>query len=419
MRVNAATSNACSVTEKTMPSHDRRIALAPGARETLPQKTTAAEHEFRPSRGAGLASAAIDGSMHEMKAGCFACTVAAQSPPEVEALLPRQPLTKRIFLALLLASGCTRSAAPSIDSLVAPFLGPDYGGVAVAVIRDGAVVVRRGFGPADRERSVPVTPATVFDLASLSKQFTGTALLLLAQRGQLAMDDDVRKYLPEVPTFDTVRPIRLVDLSRHRSGLAEYPRGDSVPTEADVLAWLAQQTTLKFPTDTRWDYVNLNYFVLARVVERVSGMTLREFLAKEVFAPADMRTAQVLERPDGEITGRAVGYCFGKPCRADDGLTGPGGVFASLDDMIAWDESLTRGAPFDFGAIVDAVGSGYAFGWRAVAHDGHRALEHDGDAIGTRTYLVRYLDRPLTVIILSNQTRFEVERLEQVLAGKY
>jgi CubicO group peptidase (beta-lactamase class C family) len=328
-------------------------------------------------------------------------------------------LRTKALLVVLLAAGCTRSDAPSIDSLVAPFLGPDYGGVAVGVIHDDSVVVRHGFGPADREHDVPVTPGTVFDLASLSKQFTGAALLLLAQRGQLAMEDHVRKYVPEVPVFDAARPIRLVDLSRHRSGLSEYPRGDSVPTEADVLAWLAQQTTLKFPTDTRWDYVNLNYFVLARVVERVSGMTLSQFLTQNIFAPAGMKTAQVLDRPDADIAGRAIGYCFGKPCRADDGLTGPGGVFASLDDMIAWDRSLARGTPVDLEAMVAAAEPGYALGWRVVTHDGHRAIEHDGDAIGTRTYLVHYLDRPLTVIILSNQTRFEAEKLEQVLAERF
>src|SRR3954451_14159582 len=133
-------------------------------------------------------------------------------------------LRTQALLVFLLASGCTRSDAPSIDSLVAPFLSPEYGGVAIAVIRDHSVVVRRGFGPADRERNVSVTPETVFDLASLSKQFTGAALLLLAQRRQLEMDDDVRKYLPEVPVFDAARPIRLADLSRHRSGLSDYPR---------------------------------------------------------------------------------------------------------------------------------------------------------------------------------------------------
>jgi CubicO group peptidase (beta-lactamase class C family) len=318
-----------------------------------------------------------------------------------------------------LAGACVGSREASIESIVEPYLKPNQGGVAIAVLREDKVVFRGGFGPADRERGLPVTPETVFDLASLSKQFTGIAVLMLAKRGQLSMDEDVRRFVPELPLFDPHRPIRIVDLSRHRSGLREFPRGDKPPTEADILGWLSQQTELKFATDTRWDYVNLNYFLLARVVERVSGKTLREFLADEVFGPSGMKNAQVLARLDAEIRGRAVGYCFGRPCNGDDGLTGPGGVFASLDDMIAWDSSLTRGTLAKLDELVEAAALGYGLGWRAVSHGGHRALEHDGDAIGTRTYLVHYLDPPVTIIILSNQTRFEVEKLERSVADRF
>ena len=184
-----------------------------------------------------------------------------------------------------------------------------------------------------------------------------------------------------------------------------------------MLTWLQRQTTLEFPTGTRWQYRNLNYFVLARVVERASGEGLREFLEQEIFAPAGMSDAQVLDSPDGIIRNRATGYCFGKPCRSDDGLTGPGGVFASVEDLIAWDKALSRDTFVRSEELVTAVGDGYAFGWRIVTHNGHRAIEHDGDAIGTRTYLVRYLDVPLTIILLSNQTRFEVETLEHQLVA--
>jgi CubicO group peptidase (beta-lactamase class C family) len=143
------------------------------------------------------------------------------------------------------------------------------------------------------------------------------------------------------------------------------------------------------------------------------------FLEKEVFGPAGMTNAQVLDRLDVQIHGRAVGYCFGKPCKADDGLTGPGGVFASLDDMVAWDRALTRGTLVDFKKVVIAADVGYGFGWRKVTHDGNAAIEHDGDSIGTRTYIVHYLDVPLTIIILSNQTRFEAEKLERRLADRF
>ena len=323
------------------------------------------------------------------------------------------------LLTMSLGAGCMPVDDTSIDSIVAPFTGPGLGGVAIAVVRNGDVVLKRGFGPADMEAGIPITSKTVFDLASLGKQFTGIAVLMLERRGKLSMDDDVRKYVPEVPVFDSNKPIRIVDLSHHMSGLPEFPRPSDTPSEAAVLAWLSKQTALKFQTGSRWEYCNLNYFVLARVVERTSGKTLRAFLEEEVFSPAGMNDAQVLDDPKGLIRNRATGYCFGKPCRSDDGLTGPGGVFASLDDMIAWDSALAHGTFVRLDTLVDALKPGYALGWGLATHDGHRMMWHDGDSIGASTYFARYLDTPLTIIVLSNQTRMEVEKLERRLAARF
>ena len=328
-------------------------------------------------------------------------------------------LAVAIPMLSILVIACESNINTSIEGMIAPFLGPNLGGVAVAVVRSGEVVLQQGFGPADREQDIPVTPDTVFDLASLSKQFTGMALLILERRGQLSMADDARKYIPELPLFDALRPIRIVDLSRHRSGLPEFPRTDRIPTEAEILAWLSERAELEFPTDTRWQYTNLNYFFLARIVERVSGRTFTDYLKQEIFAPAGMVSAQVLDRPDGEISNRSIGYCFGKPCRADDGLTGPSGVFASLNDMVQWDRALVAGMFVSFEQITNAVDGGYDLGWRMLRRGGHVVLEHDGDAIGTRTYFVRYLDVPVSIIILSNQTRLEVEKLEREIAARF
>jgi CubicO group peptidase (beta-lactamase class C family) len=329
---------------------------------------------------------------------------------------------KGMIVALLVVSlvaGCDRSSAPTIDAIVAPHLAPNQGGIAIAVIRDGELIVEQGFGPADFDRRTPVTPATVFDLASLTKQFTGMAILVLAERGALSLDDDVRKYLPELPVFDAARPIRISDLSQHVSGLPET-RGAATPTEADVLAWLAALPQLEVPTGGRWEYRNLNYLLLGRIVERVSGTSFREFVAREVFGPANMRSAQVLDVAGGEIAGRATGFCNGNACRDDGyGLPGAGGVFASLEDLIAWDRALAEGTALPTAALMRALEEslGYALGWRFGARGGQRLMEHDGDSIGTRTYLVRYLDEPLTIIILSNQTRLDVEKLEAALAA--
>ena len=324
-----------------------------------------------------------------------------------------------ILLTTFLFPGCKRVDNSGADSIVTSFIGPGLGGVAVGVIRDHHVVFRKGFGPANTEAGTLITPETVFDLASVSKQFTGMGVLLLVQQHKLSLEDDVRKYVPELPVFDPDRPIRINDLSRHVSGLPEFPRGASIPTETDILSWLSKQRTLKFQTGSRWEYCNLNYFILARVVERISGNSLRAFLEEQVFAPAGMLQAQVLDRPDSVIRNRASGYCFGKPCRSDDGLTGPGGVFASLDDMVAWDLAIAQGKLVPFDSLQKQLGSGYALGWGVATHNGHNMIWHDGDSIGTSTYIAHYLDTPLTIIVLSNQTRLEVEKIERQVAEYY
>ena len=324
-----------------------------------------------------------------------------------------------LFVTVLAVSCKSGDDGAAVDSIVQPFLGPNLGGVAVAVVNDGRVLVKKAFGPANMAAAVPVTPDTVFDLASIGKQFTGIAVLILIQQGKLSLDDDIRKYVPEVPVFSASRPIRIGDLSRHRSGLKEFPRGAETPTEADILSWLSTQTELQFPTGSRWSYSNLNYFILARIVERVSGKTLRTFLETEVFARAGMKSAQVLDSPNGRIRNRATGYCFGKPCRSDDGLTGPGGVFASLNDMIAWDTALRRGTLIDAKRLLESVKPDYGLGWAMADDNGHRMMWHDGDSIGASTYVARYLDPPITIIVLSNQTRLEVEKLETKVAQHF
>ena len=132
-----------------------------------------------------------------------------------------------------------------------------------------------------------------------------------------------------------------------------------------------------------------------------------------------MKDAQVLDDPMGLVRNRATGYCFGKPCRFDDGLTGAGGVFASLEDMIAWDRALREGTIVAADALPKALKRGYALGWGVATHEGHRMMWHDGDSIGASVYIARYLDTPLTVVVLSNQTRLEVEKLERRLAAAF
>jgi CubicO group peptidase (beta-lactamase class C family) len=321
---------------------------------------------------------------------------------------------------LVVQTGWASSSESAVDAMVAPFLCSPCGGIAVAIMRNGCVILKKGYGSADIERHSSIRAVTVFDLASLTKQFTGIAVLMLAERGRLSMHDDIRTHLPGVLAFDPHPTIQIINLSQHTSGLPEFPQDASGNTDAARLEWLSGVERLDFPPGSKWEYRNANYYLLARIVEQVSMKTFRSFLEEEVFARSGMRDAQILDKPDRVIRNRATGYCFGKPCRDDNGLTGPGGVFASLNDMIAWDAVLRSGKLVPLAAVLDATKPvGYGLGWRLVSHGGRRAMEHDGDAIGTRTSIVRYLDPQLTIIILSNQTRTDVDGLQARLAHHF
>src|SRR5262245_21949837 len=191
-----------------------------------------------------------------------------------------------LIAAVLLAQGPSPAGSPSdrVDALIARHVKPNGPGCAVLVLRQGRVLHRKGYGLASVEHQAPVTPQTVFELASVSKQFTAAGVLLLVERGRLALDDDVRKHVPELPEFDPKRPIRITDLLHHISGLPEYLIGVFTAKEdparlktADVPRLIAGKK-LVFPTGTKWKYCNTNYALLALVVERVTGKKFSAFM---------------------------------------------------------------------------------------------------------------------------------------------
>jgi len=338
------------------------------------------------------------------------------------------------LFVILVAASCrcdaTRSRSELIDGYVTTALLPQGPGVAVAVIRSGEVVHRSGYGFADVEAKQPVTPETVFDLASIAKQMTGMSVLVLRERGQLRLEDELRTHLPELPEYESERQPRIDDLSRMSSGLPTFIAADDapVPTEASMLEWFAKQGELDFEPGETFSYNNGNYFLLARVVERVAKKPFAAFLTEEVLRPAGMNTAVVLDSKDTVVPNRAQGYARGKPARWDDGITGPANVFASLDDMIAWDRALWSGklVPVETLAraleparLSDGRPLGYALGWGLTEHLGRRMAWQDGDWIGASTYIARYLDDALTVILLSNGTRVPLEEASRTIAAMY
>jgi CubicO group peptidase (beta-lactamase class C family) len=338
------------------------------------------------------------------------------------------------FLLLLLVTGCRCDAAAAqsetVDAWVKANLVPVAPGIAVAVLRKGEVLHRAGYGLADVEAKTPVTPETVFDIASVAKQMTGMAVLLLRERGKLSLEDDVRTHLPELPAYETARPMRIDDLSRHTSGLPPFIQGDDSPlaTEASTLEWLGKQSQLEFEPGESFKYENLNYFLLARIVERVAKKPFGRFLGEEVFEPAGMKTAVLLTARDAVVPNRAVGYANGKPARWDDAISGPANVLASLDDMIAWDQAVWSGRllpdgtmlrALEPGRLTDGRPVGYALGWGVTEHLGKRVAWHDGDWIGASAYIAHYLDDGLTIVLLSNGTGVPLEAASRRLAEIY
>lgn len=307
-----------------------------------------------------------------------------------------------------------------IDRLMRPYDG-DVPGASLLVLKDGKVAVRRGYGRSDLERHVEAGPTTNYRLASVTKQFTAAAILLLAQDGRLAIEDPVRKWLPALPkAADGITVRNLLD---HTGGLFDYEDLMAKPyqgqiSDAGVLALLAGQDQLYFPPGSVYRYSNSGYAMLALVVERASGMSYAEFLRTRIFAPLGMRDSLAYVAGGPAVPHRAWGYSEkdGGWERTDQNaysaVLGDGGIYSSIDDLARWDAALYDDRLLSDASRAQAFGKQvqvasepeatyYGYGWRVTA-DGGRQW-HSGESIGFRNTLVRWPKQRLTVILLSNR----------------
>ncbi len=238
---------------------------------------------------------------------------------------------------------------PPVDDLFADYAGPAVPGASVVVIRDGRVILRRAYGMADLERHVAASPATDYRLASVTKQFTAMAVMLLVRDGELRYDQSILDILPELPP--AARPVTVRHLLNHTSGLPDYE--DLIPdtqtaqvSDRDVLGLLARKDTLYFPPGTQYRYSNSGYVLLGLIVERVSGVRFQEFLRRRIFAPLAMTASVAHVEGADTVPHRAYGYTPGpdgfRP--TDQSVTsatlGDGGVYTSVEDLVRWDAAL-------------------------------------------------------------------------------
>ena len=314
---------------------------------------------------------------------------------------------------LLLAAGCATGGAgvtERIDALMRDYDGA-VPGASVLVIRDGTPVVRRSYGLANLEERTPATPATNYRLASVTKQFTAAAVLILTEEGRLTIDDPIRRWLPSLPSAADAVTIR--HLLTHTSGLIDYedviPDGTTAQLhDADVLRLLESQDHTYFAPGTDYRYSNSGYALLALIVERTSGQTFASFLRDRIFQPLGMHNTVAFEEGISTVSNRAYGYTYteGHWTRTDQSLTsavlGDGGIYSSIDDLAKWDAALYGErfrAAFVPATHTDDPNVQYGFGWRITGN----SVWHSGETIGFRNVIVRHPQRRLTVVILTNR----------------
>ena len=326
--------------------------------------------------------------------------------------------------------GCSR-AESGLDALMQAYDGA-VPGAAVLVLQDGEPVVCRGYGLADLEQGAPVTPATNFRLASVTKQFTAAAILLLAEDGRLGLDQSARNWLPALPPVAGSVTIR--QLLTHTAGLIDYE--DVMPAsasaqlhDADVLELLQTLNRTYFPPGTAYRYSNGGYALLALIAERASGRSFAEFLGERIFGPLGMAGSLAHREGVTTVGHRAYGYSEVKGAwkRTDQSpasaVLGDGGIYSSIGDLAKWDAALgddrllsadSRRLAFAPATPTDDPAVEYGFGWRITGD----SVWHSGETLGFRNAMVRFPVRRLTIAILTNRNTGEPYRTALTIAER-
>lgn len=359
-----------------------------------------------------------------------------------------------VFLPVSPAGAAERPSVRQIEEVLAPLASGQEPGFAVLVRLNGRTVFEQGYGSRDLRSRAPIDARSNFRLASCSKQFTALSVLLLVQDGKLRLDDRLTDVFPDFPAYG--KTITLRNLLNHTSGLVAYEdlmdtlyAGKSwqeIPqiSDAGVLDLMAKQTATRFPPGTAWEYSNSGYCVLARVVEKASGLSFSEFLRRRIFAPLNMRNTVAYENGKSEVKTRAYGYTqdAGVWLETDQSPTsatlGDGGIYSSLDDLAQWDDALRRHTLVSEAALrpaltAVALPSGspplpigpdgapvqYGFGWFLNPYHDHTRRWHYGESNGFRSAIERFPADGLTIVILANRTDLDPAALALKVADLY
>lgn len=339
-------------------------------------------------------------------------------------------------------------SAQQIDAVFLDYDKPGSPGCALGVAQDGQFVYKNGYGYANLDWDIPITPKTVFYVGSLSKQFTAATIVLLARESALSLDDDIRTYLPEMPDHDP--PVTIRHVIHHTSGIPDMYRvmaSNGLSTwdrfsKSDALKLLAEQE-LDFSPGERYEYSNGGYFALSMIIERASGRTLREAAKYLIFEPLGMNDTHFHDDPVHIVKRRAMSYMpltdslkdgnerdreYYQSYQANFALPGAGGLYTTVDDLLMWERNFLHGqlgGP-DFLEVMLTKGTlnsgevlDYAFAIREGEHRGLRTLGHTGSFMGFKAYYVRFPAQRFSTWVLCNMGEIVPEELGLRVAELY
>ena len=342
-----------------------------------------------------------------------------------------------VFNAERIEAAATTPAG-RLDRLFAVWDKPDSPGASVTVVRDGKIVYKRGFGSAQLEYGVPITPSTVFHVASVSKQFTAFAVVLLAARGEISLDEDIRAYLPDIPDFG--REITVRHLIHHTSGMRDQWnllamagwRLDDVITREQIMKTIKHQKDLNFDPGEEYLYCNTGYTLLAEMVSRISGISFREWTSKNLFKPLGMNDTHFHDDHRMIVPNRAYSYRISQGRFVKSVLSyanvGATSLFTTVEDLAKWAHNLDTGKVGgprvieqmeEKGVLNDGTILNYAFGLGMGTYRGLKTVGHGGADAGFRSHLIRFPDHRLAVAVLSNLAGFDAGGLARKAAEIY
>ncbi len=330
-----------------------------------------------------------------------------------------------------------------VDELFKEWDRNDSPGAALGIFKDGRIIYARGYAIANLEYSLPWTPQTPSRTGSISKQFVGMCIAILAEQGKLSLDDNIRKYFPDWP--DCNGQITLKHLLYHTSGVRDYltlvelmgkPEGSGyVYTPTELVRTLLRQKELNFQPGEMYSYSNSGYFLLSEIVSLVSGMKTSAFTKKYIFDPLGMKNTHFHDDPNMIVENRAYGYSpkKGEGFRIDIvrlNVIGDLGIFTTIEDFLKWDQNfyknkLGKGTQelieimLTKGKLNNGQEISYGFGLRIDDYRGLKTISHGGSAVGYQAQFMQFPDQKFSVVILSNLSTFPAGRIARRIADIY